>query len=338
MPDLPILVETVRGATVESRHRGSFIVVDSRGGVVAAAGQVDAPVYPRSAIKPLQALPLVESGAADAFRLTSRQLAMACASHRAEDAHVATVRAWLGSIGLSPGALECGAHPPSDARAAEALIRGGEAPSAVHNNCSGKHSGFLCTAVHLGEDPHGYIDAAHPVQRRVAAALAEMTDTDLATAPCGCDGCGIPTYGIPLRGLALGMARMATGQGLGPTRAAAAARLLDAMQAEPFYVGGTGTFVTDCMRAVGRQVRVKTGAEGVYAASLPGRGLGVALKIEDGAHRASDVAIGALLGSLGCFDDAARAALDGHLAPVLRNVVGRPVGAIRPTGVLTTGF
>lgn len=332
--DSPVLVEVLRGTTVESRHRGAFVVIDARGGVVAASGEIDAPVYPRSAIKPLQALPLVESGAADAFRLTPRELALSCASHRGEAAHVSAVRAWLDGIGLGPDALECGAHVPNDGAAADALVRAGTAPSQMHNNCSGKHSGFLCTAVHQGEDPRGYIGPDHPVQRRVAAAIAEMTDTDLSAAPCGCDGCGIPTYGVPLRGLALGMARMMTGHGLGPTRAAASRRLLDAMGQEPFYVSGSGTFVTDCMRASAATVRVKTGAEGVYAAALPQRGLGVALKIEDGAKRASDMAIAALLEALGCFDDAARGALAPHLAPVLRNVAGREVGTIRATEVL----
>lgn len=330
----PVLVEVLRGPIVESRHRGSFAVVDAAGKVVRSAGVINAPVYPRSAVKPLQALPLIETGAADALALTPREVALACASHKGEPAHVDAVQAWLATAGLDGGALECGAHPPFDPTVAAALARQDAQPSPLHNNCSGKHTGFLCTAVHLGEDPRGYIQPGHPVQKRVAAALAEMTGADLEAAPCGCDGCGIPTYGISLRALARGMARMVDTAGLGPVRARAAGRILDAMAAEPFYVSGTGSFVTECMAAAGDAVRVKTGAEGVYAAALPRLGYGVALKVEDGATRASELAMAALLRSLGCFDEERQHALGKFLDPVVRNVAGLPVGALRPAGAL----
>jgi L-asparaginase II len=335
MSESPVLVEVLRGPAVESRHRGTFAVVDAAGGVVASAGSIDAPVFPRSAVKPMQALPLIESGAADAFGLSDRELALACASHRAEAAHVAAVEAWLRACGLGVEALECGAHAPSNPAAAAELVRREEAPSAAHNNCSGKHTGFVCTAVHLGEDPRGYIGRGHAVQRRAAAAVSEMTGVDLDAVPCGCDGCGIPSYAIPLRGLARGMARMVDTAGLGRDRARAAERLMGAMAAEPFYVSGTGSFVTECMRAAGGAVRVKTGAEGVYAAALPGLGYGVALKIEDGASRASELAMATLLRGLGCFDAGQEEALGAFLAPVVRNVVGAPVGAMRATGALS---
>ncbi len=332
--DAPVLVEVTRGAAVESRHRGAFAVVDAAGAVVLAAGDIDAPVFPRSAVKPLQALPLVESGAASAFGLTRRELALACASHGGEPAHVEAVGAWLRRAGLDEGALECGAHPPVYADAAMALARRGARPTAPHNNCSGKHAGFLCTAVHLGEDPRGYIQPGHPVQRRVAAALAEMTGADLDAAARGCDGCGIPTYAMPLRAVARGMARMTDTVGLGAERGRAAAAILDAMAAEPFFVGGTGTFVTECMGAAGDAVRVKAGAEGVYAAALPRLGHGLALKIEDGALRAADVAVAALLRRLGCFGEAQERALARFLQPVVNNVAGRPVGTMRAAGAL----
>lgn len=327
----PILVEVLRGGSVESHHRGSYAVTDARGRVVVAAGSIEEPVYPRSAVKPLQALPLIETGAADAAGLLPRQIALACASHKAEPSHVDAVRSWLAAIGLDEGALECGAHPPGSPDAAAELTRQGQPPSPAHNNCSGKHTGFLCTAVHLGEDPRGYIGRDHPVQRRVAAALAEMTGVDLEATSCGCDGCGIPTYGIPLHGLARGMARMADTSDLSPKRAAAATRILDAMAAEPFYVSGSESFVTECMRVAGDSVRVKTGAEGVYAAALPHLGYGVALKIDDGASRASELAMAALLKALGCFTEAQERALDPYLNPVIRNVVGGQVGTIRAT-------
>ena len=331
----PVLVEVLRGGAVESRHRGAFAITDAAGRIIAASGPIDAPVFPRSAVKPLQALPLVESGAAEAFRLTNKELALACASHRAEPPHVKAVEAWLAASGLGPEALECGAHPPSDPAASAELIRRGETPSAVHNNCSGKHSGFICTAVHLGEDPRGYIQPGHAVQRRVSAALADMTGVDLAAAPCGCDGCGIPSYAIPLRALARGMARMVDTGSLGRERARAAETLMAAMGAEPFYVSGTGSFVTECMRAAGAAVRVKTGAEGVYAAALPTLGYGVALKIEDGAGRAAELAMATLLRALRCFGEEQEQALRPFLHPVLRNVAGAPVGTVRPTEALS---
>ena len=323
----PVLVEATRGGAVESRHRGAFAVV-------LAAGDVEAPVFPRSAVKPLQALPLVESGAASAFGLGRREVALACASHGGEPAHVEAVRDWLGRAGLDEGAPECGAHPPMYADAAMALARQGARPTALHNNCSGKHAGFLCTAVHLGEDPRGYVRPGHPVQRRVAAALAEMTGADLDAATCGCDGCGIPTYAMPLGAIACGMARMADTSGLGPRRGGAAAAILDAMAAEPFFVGGTGSFVTECMAVAGDAVRVKVGAEGVYAAALPRLGYGLALKIEDGASRAADVAVAALLQRLGCFGEGQERALARFIRPVVRNVVGQPVGTMRAAGAL----
>lgn len=327
----PVLVEMLRGGVIESRHRGSFAVVDAAGRVVSSAGHIEVPIFARSAVKPLQALPLVESGAADALSLSQKEIALACASHRGEPAHADAVRSWLAAAGLSSEALECGAHPPLDADAAAALVRQGKVPSSLHNNCSGKHAGFLCTAIHLGEDPTGYIRADHPVQQRVTAALAEMTGANLVTAPCGCDGCGIPTYAMPLQAVARGMARMVDTAGLGLGRAKAATVILDAMAAEPFFVEGTNSFVTDCMSVAGGTVRLKVGAEGVYTAALPHHGYGIALKIEDGAIRAAELAMAALLRLLGCFNEAQQLALDAYLHPIVRNVARREVGIMRPT-------
>ncbi|HUZ74972.1 MAG TPA: asparaginase [Stellaceae bacterium] len=330
----PVLVEVTRGAMVESRHRGAAVVADATGRVVMAWGDDTKPVYARSALKPLQALPLVESGAADAFGLAPRELALACGSHHGEEPHVAAVAAWLARMGLGPADLECGAHPPADPAAAQALIRRGEAPSALHNNCSGKHAGFLATARHCGEPTRGYIAADHPVQRRVLATIEDMTGLDLARAPRGIDGCGIPVIGIPLSGLARAMARMGDPRGLPSARVAASCRLLDAMAAEPLMVSGSTGFATALLRAAGDRVRAKPGAEGVYAAALPGLGLGLALKIEDGAGRAAEVALMAILQRLGLIDAAALAALAGRGRPVLRNVAGAAVGDIRPADAL----
>lgn len=332
----PILVEVTRGTLVESRHRGAAIVVDAAGGIVLAWGDVERPVYPRSAIKPLQALPLVETGAADRFGLGTEALALACASHRGEPAHVTIVRDWLAKIGLGVGDLECGAHAPGDPGAAAALIRTGEAPSALHNNCSGKHAGFMTTARHLGEPTRGYIEAVHPVQRRVLGILEAMSGLDLQSAPRGTDGCGIPVIGLPLRGLARAMARLADRSDLPPARADAARRLLDAMAAAPLMVSGTDGIDTALLRVAGAKLRPKGGAEGVCCAALPSLGYGIALKIDDGGARAVYVALGAILARLGLLDQPQSQALADILHPPVRNVAGRIVGELRPGPVFAT--
>jgi L-asparaginase II len=330
----PVLIEVTRGPAVESRHRGAFVVADASGKTVWAAGDAQMPVYPRSAAKPLQALPLIETGAADRFNLTDRELALACASHKGEPAHIFAVEAWLARIGLDPSCLECGMQAPRTAEAAEKLIRDGTPLNAAYHNCSGKHTGFLTTCVACGDPVSGYIEPDHPAQRRVTQALAGMTDCDLSRVPLGRDGCGIPVYCMPLQSLALGMARLADPAKLPEVRARAASRLLDAMAAEPFYVNGTGGFTTEAMLAAPQTVRVKGGAEGVYAAALPMRGLGVALKIDDGAMRAAECAMTRILRALGCFSPGQEAKLDPFLSPMIMTNAGRTAGAIRPTPAL----
>ena len=320
----PIVVEVTRGGLVESAHRGAGIVVDADGGVVLQFGDVGRPVFPRSAVKPIQALPLIESGAAARFGLTPEELALACASHSGEPEHVALAAGMLARAGLDETALACGAHWPTNAEAARAVAR----PSALHNNCSGKHAGFLCVACVVGAPTQGYEDAGHCVQREVKAALEDVCGERLDAA--GLDGCSIPTYAISLTGLARGFARMATGRGLGVQRAAAARRLFGAMAAHPFQVAGTGRFDTRAMTLLGGRAITKTGAEGVYCAALPELGLGLAVKADDGATRAAEAMIAALIGRfLALPEDLAR--------PKLRNWRGAEVGEIRPAGALAVG-
>jgi len=333
--DDPILVEVLRGGFVESRHRGAATVVDSDGKILLRWGDIERPVFGRSAVKPLQALPLVESGAADYWQLGDAELALACGSHHGEAAHVEAVTAWLARMGLGADDLECGAHPPLDSAAAADLIRHDRAASPLHNNCSGKHAGFLATARHLGEPTRGYIAPDHPVQRRVLAALESMTGLHhLAQAPRGTDGCGIPVIGLPLTGLARAMARIADPSALHPHRATAVQRLSDAMAAAPLMISGSTGFATALLRAASDTVRAKPGAEGVYCAALPKLGLGLALKIEDGAQRAGEVALGAILHRLGALDETAEAALARRLHPAIRSIAGATVGEIRPAAIL----
>jgi L-asparaginase II len=326
----PVLVDVARGASIESRHRGRYVVVDIDGRILAAAGDIDAPVFPRSAIKFLQALPLVESGAADAFALTPPELAIACASHGGEPRHVETVASWLARLGLAPTDLACGAHMPSAAAAAEALLRAGTAPNPLHNNCSGKHAGMLAVCRHLGEPTRGYIDPVHPQQHRVVAVFEAMLGRSLERAPRGIDGCGLPQIGVPLAALALGIARFGAPAKLPLARAAACRRLGAAILANPFMLAGTGRFCTRAIEACGGKALIKTGAEGVYVAAIPERGLGIALKIDDGAARAAEIAMARLLLDHAGLDDAGRAAIAALLAPGLVNAAGRPVGGLAP--------
>ncbi|QCK86525.1 asparaginase [Phreatobacter aquaticus] len=330
----PILVEVTRGPAVESVHRGAAIVTDGDGRVVWSIGE-DRPVYPRSAIKALQALPLVESGAADRYAFGNAELALACSSHSGEARHAATSAGMLAKAGRDVATLECGAHWPSGAAATQELARSGGAPSALHNNCSGKHAGFVCLACANDIDPRGYVGIDHKVQRYVAEAVGEVTGhkLDAATA-IGTDGCSIPTYAIPLSRLSHGFAKLATGHGVGPERAKAMARLRAACAAEPFMVAGTGRFCTRAMELFGPRVFVKTGAEGVFCAAFPDQGLGVAIKCNDGASRAAEVIMASLIRRFVPMSESEAAAFKALAEPSLVNWNGIVVGGLKPAGAL----
>ncbi|TGP56955.1 asparaginase [bacterium M00.F.Ca.ET.230.01.1.1] len=329
----PVLVEVTRGSVVESRHRGAVSVFDADGKAVWEIGDTDRPVFPRSAVKAIQALPLVESGAADAYGFGDRELALACASHSGEPAHVELARAMLAKAGLDKTALECGAHWPNH-EATIALARAGEVPSALHNNCSGKHAGFLCTCVHSGIAHQGYVKEGHAQQEMVRDAMQSVTGAAHNTDNSAIDGCSIPTYAVPLKGLAQGFARMATGRGFSPERAKAAKRLLSACMAKPFLVAGTGKADVALMQAAPGRIFVKTGAEGVYCAALPEFGLGIALKCDDGATRGAEVMIAAVLAKLLRSDEVVATRLTELAHPAVESRIGAKVGLLRPTAAL----
>ncbi|WP_210485572.1 asparaginase [Microvirga antarctica] len=326
----PFLVEVVRGHSVESRHRGSLCVVQADGATVFSLGDVDRPVFPRSAVKALQALPLIESGAADQFGLTDAEIALACASHSGEERHAATAASMLAKVGRDVGCLECGSHWPMGEAANRALAASGGTPNALHNNCSGKHAGFVCLASASGDDPAGYVTAAHPVQQRVRAALEDITGACHDEEAGGIDGCSIPTYAIPLPAMAFGFARFGTGVGVSADTAKAAARIRKAVALNPFMVAGTDRFDTKVMEILGERAFVKVGAEGVYCAALPELGYGIALKIDDGATRAAEIAMAALLLRYLKLDDTEAAAIGRLAAPDNLNWNGIRVGAMRP--------
>lgn len=330
----PVTVEVTRGNIVESRHRGMAVVVDGDGSVLLSAGDVDAAVFPRSACKAMQALPLIESGAADAYGFGSRELALACSSHSGEDAHVELAAAMLAKAGRDVDSLECGAHWSSDQKTIIHQARTLEKPTALHNNCSGKHSGFVCTCCHTGTDPQGYVGYDHPLQQEIRATMQSLTGEAIGHDNCGIDGCSIPNYAIPLKSLAHGFARMATGQGLEAVRAQASRRLMEACMAEPFYVAGTGRTCTRLMEIDPGRIFAKTGAEGVFVAALPQQGLAMAVKCEDGTTRAAEAMIAALLARYMEKDSAAQNRMMAMANRSMKNWNGITVGEIRVTSAL----
>jgi L-asparaginase II len=319
----PILVELTRGATVESVHRGSVAVADSTGKIVFALGDLETPVYPRSSLKPIQALPLIESGAADAFGLSDEEIALACASHSGEPMHTTRVAAWLARIGCGESDLACGAHASRYEPVAEDMIRRSQKPTRIFNNCSGKHTGFLTVARHWDIATRGYELHDHPVQRAIAKALAELTGIE-SEFPWGVDGCAAPNFAVPLGAQARAFARMTGARG---------ERIVRAMMAHPELVSGTGRTCAILMHSANGRAAVKTGAEGFFAGMLPELGLGIAIKIDDGAGRAANAVMAAMLEKFGVLgsDEAAREILNG---PIL-NTVDAVVGERRVTEVLT---
>ena len=326
--DESLPIEVTRGGFVESLHRVDVAVVRPTGEVIARLGDIDREIFPRSSAKPLQALPLIETGAAERYGLTDAHIALACASHSSQPIHTESVGRWLGELGLNANDLECGPHRARHEATADAMIAAGEPPSRLHNNCSGKHAGFLATALHMGEATRGYIGADHGVQRRVTQTLKEMTGEDLSATGRGADGCGIPVIGMSLKALARGMARMADPTGLGVVREAACRRVFGAMQTHPDLIAGEGRLDTDLIAAV-PGVTTKTGAEGVHIAIVPEPGFGIAVKACCGAQRAADAAILWVLDHFGLIDDGARHSLGDWFVQPVDNTLGERVGGVR---------
>lgn len=324
------MTEIWRGPLLESMHLGHALICDENGDILHSWGDAEATIYPRSSCKMIQALPLVSSGAADKYGLGTEHLALACASHNGAAIHTSRVRAWLDHLGLGDDAFRCGPQEPADREERDRLIRAYETPYQYHNNCSGKHSGFLTLAQHMGAGPE-YVEIDHPVQQ---AALAAFEETTGLTSPgYGIDGCSAPNFSTTLHGLARAMAWFASADSRNDRQSAAAARLVQAMMAHPDLVAGEGRACTALMRAMAGRAAVKTGAEGVFVAILPERRIGVAVKIADGATRGAESTIAALLVALGVLEadhPAARAHIN---APIL-NRRGIDTGSIRPVAEL----
>ncbi|WP_333817327.1 asparaginase [Tabrizicola sp.] len=320
---IPVM-EVWRGGLLECVHQAHAVICDAKG-VVAAWGNPQAVIFPRSSAKMLQALPLLETGAADALGLSQAHLALSCASHEGAALHVGMAARWIADLGLTESDLRCGAHEPGDRTERDRLIRAGERPCQLHNNCSGKHSGFLTVTRHLKAGPE-YVDIDHPLQKAVRAATEEVTGETIAG--WGVDGCSAPNFAMTVGGLARAMAQYATAREGYGARESAMHRLTRAMAAHPDLVAGEGRACTELMRAMGGRVAIKTGAEGVFVAILPEKGLGIALKIVDGGTRGAEAAITALLARVGALDPAHPAAVK-RMAGVQRNWRGLETGFYR---------
>lgn len=333
--DSPVLAEVTRGTIIESRHRGSIIIAGASGETIAETGDASLITSTRSTIKPIQAIPIITSGAADHFRLTRRELAVACASHEGERVHTETVIGMLKRAGLDESALRCGSHAPYNAETARELEREAAPFTQLHNNCSGKHAGMLLTAAHLGLSLDDYYRPEHPIQREIISTFSALGG--LVAAPAiAIDGCGAPTFGVPLKSLAVAFARLvglASGvEGGGFSEAAG--RLVSAMIEFPEMIGGSNRFDTDLLRAARGKLVCKVGAEAVYSVGvLPTerfpRGLGIAIKIEDGAYRALGAVVVETLAQLGILDPAGQAELAKYHRPAIENRRGVKVGEVR---------
>jgi L-asparaginase II len=328
-----ILVEVLRGKSVESIHRGSIVVVNGAGEIIRAIGNPEAEICMRSCAKPLQAIPVIASGAAEAFKFTDRELALFCGSVSGQEFHVAAVRSVLQKIGLTEAALCCGVHPPSHRATAKDMQHQGIKPGPVHNNCAGKHAAMLALCSYHGWPTENYLPLEHPVQQLILSTIAVMTSMPQESIHAAVDGCGVPVFFVPLRNLALAYARLAepfhVEQAKRSSTQHAVVHLMNAARAFPEMIAGDERLCTDIMRAAGDSIFAKTGAEGGYALTLFGRGLGAAVKIEDGNARALGPVIIELLHQLGELSSAQCTALKTYHHPVILNHRREQVGELR---------
>jgi len=325
-----LFVEVTRNGTVESRHFGAAVVCDFKGSVVKSWGDIESLVFPRSALKPMLAIHLVESGASDRFALNDAELSLACSSHQGEQMHQDLVASWLNRLGLTEDHLACGAVLPENTERAHQLLAAGQQGCRLHHNCSGKHTGFLTTALHLNMPLDKYHLLEHPLQQVSLDILSDLAVIDLRQYPIGIDGCGLPAPTMPLLQLGRAVARFANPEDLSDCRAQAIYRLHEAITNEPLYIAGHGSVVSELNEVTKGSVLAKTGAEGVLIAALPEQGLGIALKIADGSNRARSVALLAILDYLGMLSDEEKQQLQAHIVPTLVNSRGLAVGEIRP--------
>ncbi|WP_075618918.1 asparaginase [Paenisporosarcina indica] len=325
-----ILVKVSRGELVESLHRGHVAVVNSKGELLYSLGNPLEVVYARSSMKPLQAIPIVETGAAEHYNFDHADLSLTCASHNGEDQHTNRVQSILERAELSYSDLQCGTHNPRWQDTYEALIKANGVVTAIYNNCSGKHSGMLATAKHMNESTDDYYKIDHPVQQRIMEAISDLTEVPKEDIAIGIDGCGVPVHGIPLHNLALGFAKLADPVQLPAKRQEAINKITTAMMEAPEMVGGTERFCSDFMRVLDGRMFGKAGAEGVYCIGDKETGIGIAIKIEDGNGRATSPVAVEVLSQLGLLGEHQKEQLNEYHHPTLKNARKEKIGELLP--------
>lgn len=332
------LVVVKRGNHIESKHAGSIAVVDSAGNLLYGLGDISRMTFTRSALKPVQAIPVIQSGAADRFLMNDKEIAICCGSHNGEEQHTHVVDSMLFRIGLREENLQCGAHPPYSQERYVEMVKKSIEPSPIHNNCSGKHTGMLALAMHLESDIASYHRMEHPVQRKVLETLCELADLSEDQVIAGIDGCGVPNFGVPLHKLALVFAKLANPAAVQPySLKQAIRRITQAMNHYPEMVSGTNEFCTEMMRTVKGKVIAKGGAEGVYCLGLLEKGIGIAIKVEDGNWRSAYPAAIEVLRQLGELTPQEEEELRAFQKPVINNRRGEVVGSVEPVFRLKEG-
>ncbi|MEC0226908.1 asparaginase [Paenibacillus alba] len=324
------IVRVYRGSITESIHRVHLAVVNAQGTLLHEAGDPQLLTFARSTAKLIQTLPVIESGAADHFGLDEAEIALCCASHNGEAEHVSTAQGILGKLGFYHTHLQCGAHEPFHAPTAQAMRERGEAPTTLHNNCSGKHSGMLTLSAHLGASPDTYMSLQHPVQQLMLDAVCAMSDVPKSQMQLGIDGCGVPVFGMPIRHLALAFARLGSPEGLSEVRANACQRIVAAVRKYPQFLAGSDRFDTRLIEVTGGRIIGKMGAEGIFALTIPEQSLGFVLKIEDGNQRAMYPAVVEALKQLNLLSESEVHELASYHNPIVHNWQGTEVGIIRP--------
>jgi len=325
----PVLAELVRNGWVENRHRGAFCISNDKGNIIASIGDIERAIFPRSAIKSMQALALFSSGAVEKFGLNETDIAIAIASHHGEPEHIEAVISLLKKIGSTQNDLQCGAHAPSNRKARNQLFSTGSKPGTIHNNCSGKHAGMLAVARALGVSDKEYWLLDHPVQKLVKASIEQVLGEELSSSHCGTDGCSIPTFAAPLKSFALGFARMATGRGFDDLTKSSFNSILNAATNHPFLIGGTGVFDSEVMQIFEGNLICKVGAEGVFCGAIRNLGLGFALKCDDGNMLAAQTMIAAMLDKYASPNPDQREYLKRQQTKTLKNWRGLEVSAMR---------
>ncbi len=328
----PVLVDVLRRDTVESRHRGAVVAINAQGKAVLSLGDTNALVFPRSSLKPLQAIPLLESGAVERFAVTDQELALSCASHSGEQMHLQVLDQWMQRVGLSPSQLECGPSLPLDKDTAERLLRNGGAASRELHNCSGKHTGMLTLSAFLEQPLAGYSEYNHTTQQGWMAVLSELSGVNVFDMPWDKDGCGLPAVAMPLSAFARSFMPFIKPADANTKRGMAASRIVSAMRSHPQLVAGTKRCCTATMEGTD-SLMAKTGAEGVFIAVAVDAGITIALKVDDGATRAAEVMLGAALRHLGLLSAEQYSALSPWYSPPVLNSQLAVVGSVVPSKV-----